>query len=142
MATITASLDGGTAVRISTRGHEWAADEPKDAGGADTGPTPYELLLGSLAACTVVTLALYCRHKGIRLDGVEARYEHDRLHARDCEECEDERSGFIDRIRSRVRIEGDFDDGQRARLEQIVSRCPVHKTLENRPVITDAVEFA
>ncbi|MDH3732023.1 MAG: OsmC family protein [Gemmatimonadota bacterium] len=142
MATIKAHLERGTHVRISTRGHEWSADEPIDQGGSNTGPTPYEILLGSLAACTCVTLALYCHHKGIRLDAVDTEYEHDRIHARDCEECEDDRTGFIDRIQSRVRISGDLDDAQRARLEQIVGRCPVHKTLENPTILRDEVTFA
>jgi putative redox protein len=141
MAQITAELNSGTAVRLSSGSHTWTADEPKDVGGSDTGPNPYELLLGSLAACTCITLALYCRHKGIQLDSVRATYEHERIHARDCEECEDETTGFIDRINSRVEIEGQFDDAQRKRLEQIVGRCPVHKTLENQPVITDVVSF-
>ena len=140
MTRITAQLEGGTAVLITNGRHEWSADEPLDLG-TDTGPTPYELLLGALAACTCVTLALYCRHKGIDLGSVEASYEHDRVHAKDCEECDDDMKGFIDRIQSRVRITGDFDEAQRARLEQIVGRCPVHKTLANPVVLEDEVSF-
>jgi len=141
VATITATLQTGTAVRLSTERHQWTADEPPDLGGTDTGPNPYELLLGSLAACTCITLALYCRHKGIELRAVEATYDHDRVHARDCEECDDERTGFIDRIRSRVRIDALVDDAQRDRLAQVVTRCPVHKTLENPIAISDEVTF-
>ena len=141
MATITATLEEGTRVRLSNGRHEWAADEPEKDGGTDEGPNPYELLIGSLAACTCITLALYCRHKGIELEGVEASYEHDRVHADDCEECDEERTGYLDRIRSRVTLQGDFDDAQRARLAQIVSRCPVHKTLEQPIVLADEVSF-
>ncbi len=57
MARITATLTTGMAVQLSNGRHEWQADEPIDAGGTDTGPNPYELLLGSLAACTCVTIA-------------------------------------------------------------------------------------
>ena len=141
MAKITATLEGGTAVHMGNGRHTWTADEPVDLGGTDIGPTPYDLLLGALAACTCTTLALYCRHKGIKLDRVEATYEYDRIHARDCEECDDPKSGFIDRIQSQVRIDGDFDEAQRKRLEQIVGRCPVHKTLANPMVLTDEVGF-
>lgn len=141
MAQITAKLTSGTAVQLSNERHQWTADEPLDVGGTDAGPNPYELLLGSLAACTCMTLALYCRHKGIQLDSVEAVYDYDRIHARDCEECDDPSAGLIDRIRSRVHIEGRFDDAQRKRLAQIVGRCPVHKTLENRTILADEVSF-
>ncbi len=142
MARITAELSSGTLVTLSNGRHTWRADEPPDAGGDDMGPTPYELLIGSLAACTLITLALYCRHKRIPLKGISATYEHGRVHAKDCEDCEDTHKGFIDRITSRVRIAGSFDDAQRKRLEQIVGRCPVHKTLESGVRMTDEVAFA
>ena len=142
MPTITAALAHDTEVTISNGRHTWRADEPADKGGADTGPTPYEMLLGSLAACTTIALSLYAKHKGIELEGVEAAYEFDRVHADDCQDCENETTGFIDRITSSVRIMGSFDEAQRKRLTQIVSRCPVHKTLENRVHLVDRVEFA
>ncbi len=142
MAQITAQLSSGTAVQLSSDRHQWSADEPHELGGTDTGPNPYELLLGSLAACTCITLALYCRHKGIQLDSVKATYDFDRIHAKDCEECDDPSAGFIDRIQSHVRIEGRFDDSQRRRLAQIVERCPVHKTLQRETLLSDQVSFA
>jgi len=141
MTTITAELTSGTQVTISNGRHTWRADEPTSAGGNDTGPTPYELITGSLAACTLVTLALYCRHKQIPLKSITATYEHGRIHAEDCEECEDPRKGFLDQITSRVRIAGDFDDATRERLARIVERCPVHKTLANGVRMIDNTEF-
>lgn len=142
MATIVAELTSGTQVHISNGRHAWRADEPPVAGGTDLGPTPYELLIGSLAACTCITLALYCRHKGIPLKSVTATYEHARVHADDCADCDKPKQGFIDRIESRVRIAGALDDAQRKRLAQIVERCPVHKTLANGVHMVDNVEFA
>jgi uncharacterized OsmC-like protein len=141
VVTITATLDGPVGVQISNGRHEWRGDEPPQAGGTDSGPTPYELLLGSLAACTVITLALYARHKGIELRGVIAKYDHRRIHAKDCEDCDDTMSGFIDRIESQVEIDATLDDAQRERLTQIVSRCPVHKTLERPVKFADHVSF-
>ncbi len=129
MATIHASLGEGTEVTITARGHTWKADEPLDAGGTDRGPSPYELLLGALGACTTLTLRLYARHKGIDLQGVEVEYDFDRIHAEDCKECGDDAKGLVEVIRARVRFRGSFDEAQRERLSQIVSRCPVHKTL-------------
>ena len=142
MATITAELTTGMVVRISNGRHTWIGDEPIDKGGTDSGPTPYELLLGSLAACTCVTLAMYARHQGLVLRSVTTLYEFKRVHADDCEKWEDTKTGFIDQITTNVKITGDFDEPQRKRLAQVASRCPVHKTLENGVVFSDNVSFA
>ena len=141
MSTISAELTTGTEVRLSNGRHEWNSDEPASAGGTDHGPNPYELLLGSLAACTCLTIAMYCRHKGMSLDAISAQYEFANIHAEDCKDCEKTDSGFIEQISSRVTISGDFDDAQKKRLAQIVTRCPVHKTLANGVHLTDVTEF-
>lgn len=140
MATLTAFLEQGTKVAISTERHHWFSDEPLPEG-TDEGPTPYELLLGGLAACTTLTLRLYANHKGIELRWVRAEYEFDRVHLRDCEECESEDEGMIERVRAHVTIGGSFTPAQRERLTQIVGRCPVHKTLSKGMKIFDNVEF-
>ncbi len=141
MATITAELGSGTDVAIHARQFNLAADEPLSAGGTDTGPTPYELLLTSLAACICVTLRLYANHKGIDLQGVKVSLTFDRVHADDCVDCDERADGWIDRIRSEVVLSGDFNDAQRVRLKQVAQRCPVHKTLANGVHISDSVSF-
>jgi putative redox protein len=142
MATITARIETGLRVTISSDRHTWYADEPVADGGEDSGPTPYEMLLGSLAACTALTLRLYATHKGIDLKWVKAEYSFDRLHSKDCEQCEDPDAGMIERVRSSVTLGGVFDEATRKRLEQIVSRCPVHKTLTHGMKIFDQVAFS
>ena len=141
MARITATLTTGMAVQLSNGRHEWQADEPLDAGGTDTGPNPYELLLGSLAACTCVTIASYCRFKQLPLESVSTTYDFGRVHADDCKDCDVPDKGFIERITSNVHIEGNFDDAQRKRLAQIAERCPVHKTLAHGVVFEDNATF-
>ncbi|MFO8076715.1 MAG: hypothetical protein R6T85_11430, partial [Egibacteraceae bacterium] len=65
-----------------------------------------------------------------KLDNISVEYEHDRVHADDCDDCDSDASGHLDRVRSRIFIDGDFDDAQRDRLRQVAVRCPVHKTLD------------
>lgn len=141
MTQVTAELTDGLRVNLSNGRHQWLADEPVDAGGTDAGPNPYELLLSSLAACTCLTIAMYCRHKGLKLRSVRATYDFDRVHARDCEDCDIPDKGFIEKVVSNVRLSGDFDDGQRKRLAQIARRCPVHKTLTHGVDIEDHASF-
>jgi len=128
-------------VHLSNGRHAWQGDEPVSAGGTDTGPDPYELLLGSLAACTCVTIAWYCKHKNMALKSVRASYDFDRVHADDCEDCDDPKKGLIEKITSNVHIEGNFDDAQRKRLAQIAQRCPVHKTLGQGVAFEDNATF-
>ncbi len=137
MVWITAEMSENTRVEVTNGRHSWKADEPLEKEGEDTGPTPYELLLASLAACTLITLQLYARHKGITLGRVSARYEHQKQDDLD----ESGRKKVVDVLTSDVKIEGEFSEAQRERLAQIVSRCPVHKTIENGSRVVDRVEF-
>ncbi|HEY6254236.1 MAG TPA: bifunctional alpha/beta hydrolase/OsmC family protein [Xanthobacteraceae bacterium] len=113
---------------ITAGGHRLIADEPLAAGGNDSGPNPYELLLAALGACTAMTLRLYAERKALPLDRVTVRLRHGRIHAADCETCET-RDGMIDRIERAIRLEGAIDAPQRARLLEIADKCPVHRTL-------------
>ena len=64
------------------------------------------------------------------LQGVEVRLSHDRIHTKDCEDCE-AKEVMLDEIRSEIRLEGDLDETQRKRLLVIATRCPVHRTLSS-----------
>lgn len=136
MATITADLTDGFRVEIRTDTHSWTADEPASLGGTDTGPNPYELLLGSLGACTAITLSMVAQRQKIPVQSISARFTYDKIHADDCGFCDDDAAGFLDTVKTEIFIEGDFDDKQRARLEDVATRCPVHKTLE-RGIVFD-----
>ena len=141
MTRITAKLTSGMSVQLSNGRHEWKADEPLDLGGSDTGPNPYELLLGSLAACTCITISGYGQFKKLPLESVSASYDFSRVHAEDCKDCDMPDRGFLEKVTSDVHIEGDFDDAQRKRLAQIVTRCPVHKTLAHGIEFEDNATF-
>jgi putative redox protein len=141
MAAVTGVLQEGTQVTLRARDFTWLGDEPIGAGGTDTGPTPYELLLGSLAACITTTLRLYADHKGIPLEEVRVVLTFDRVHADDCVGCDERADGWIDHIQTHVTLHGTFDEPQRKRLTQVAERCPVHKTLANGIHIVDSVAF-
>jgi putative redox protein len=118
----------GFAQRIAVGGHELAADEPVEVGGTDTGPGPYDLLLAALGACTSMTVAAYARRKQWPLETVRVRLRHSRVHAADCESC-DTKVGWLDRIERDVELVGSLDEDQRARLVDIASKCPIHRSL-------------
>ena len=119
--------------------HTLRADEPVAAGGGDAGPSPYELLLMALGACTSMTINLYATRKKWTLDQVVVRLRHERTYPDDCVNCEDPKSK-IDRIWCSIELIGALDEAQRTRLIEISKQCPVHRTLTNKIEIrTDLV---
>ncbi len=114
---------------VNANGHTLIADEPEAQGGGNRGPSPYDFLAAALGSCTVMTLNMYARHKQLPVDKVEVSVRHDRIHARDCEDCETQ-SGHIDRLNREIWLSGDLSDAQRQRMLEIADRCPVHQTLE------------
>lgn len=118
----------GTYTQQITAGeHRLFADEPRPIGD-DAGPTPYDLLLAGLGACTSMTVRMYANKKGWPLERVEVSLRRTRIHAEDCAECETKK-GFISHIDRSITLVGDLDDDQRERLLAIAERCPVHQTL-------------
>ncbi|MEM8581837.1 MAG: bifunctional alpha/beta hydrolase/OsmC family protein [Pseudomonadota bacterium] len=106
--------------------HHVNADEPLAYGGTNRGMSPYQLVAAGLGACTSMTLRMYARQKGWPLTHVAVDVLHDKVHAQDAKAALDR----IDRFIRRIRLEGDLDETQRARLLEIADKCPVHRTLE------------
>jgi putative redox protein len=115
---------------ITAGRHQFLADEPVAAGGLDTGPGPYDLLLAALGACTAMTLRLYADRKALPLERVAVRLTHSRIHAADCESCET-KEGMLDRIDKEIAVSGPLDEEARTRLLEIAEKCPVNRTLKS-----------
>jgi uncharacterized OsmC-like protein/pimeloyl-ACP methyl ester carboxylesterase len=114
---------------VSIGPHHLLADEPKAAGGDDSGPGPYDFLLAALGACKSMTMRLYADRKSFPLDRATVTLNHSKIHAKDCEECET-REGMLDQIEVAIGLEGDaLDADQRKRILEIADKCPVHRTL-------------
>lgn len=124
-------LDEGYKVRARTRSHVLIADEPKELGGTDLGPSPYELLLSGLGACTMITVRMYANRKEWPLESMRVALTHQKVARKDCPDCPQEGNPTdkIDRMTRAITFYGPLDDEQRARLLDIAGKCPVHKTL-------------
>lgn len=118
--------------------HALRADEPVSVGGNNFGPTPYDLLLASIGACTAMTLRMYADRKKWDLQEVVVHLSHSKEHAADCESCTTE-TGKIDQIERSIKLVGDLDEKQKARLLQIADKCPVHKTLHNEVKVLTSI---
>jgi uncharacterized OsmC-like protein len=120
---------------VSAGRHRLRADEPVEAGGGDTGPSPYEWLVAALGACTSMTVRMYAERKQWPLEHVSVRLRHRKRHAQDCQDCE-ARDARLDHVDREVSLTGPLDPAQRQRLLEIANRCPVHRTLEAGLTVT------
>jgi putative redox protein len=129
----------GFAQEIHAGRHRIVADEPVSAGGTDTGPSPYDLLLAALGACTSMTVGMYARRKSWPLEEVTVHLRHSKIHATDCAECETT-EGMLDRIERDIHFAGPLTEEQRSKLLEIANKCPVHRTLTSEiDIVTRAV---
>ena len=118
--------------------HAFVSDEPVEDGGDGLGASPYELLLSALGSCTAMTLLMYARRKDWDLAEVSVHLTHDRVHAADSRDAEND-GARIERITCDISLRGNLTDEQTQRLREIAARCPVHKTLLSAPQIIDTV---
>ena len=108
---------------IDMRGGTIIADEPVEAGGLGSGPTPYELLSGALAACTAMTLRLYAERKGWTLPPFSVAAAHAIVPAGA------DGAPPRDLFTRNIAFEGPLDGEMEAKLLSIADKCPVHRTL-------------
>jgi putative redox protein len=73
---------------------------------------------------------MHVEREGWGLHSVEVRLNHNRIHAKDCKDC-DTKDGRLYQIGSEIYLDGDLDEDQRKRLLAIATRCPVHRTLSS-----------
>jgi len=138
---VTESGRGRLAQDISAGRHTWRADEPPGVGD-DTGPTPYDLLLSALGACTSMTLRMFADRKRWPLEHISVTLTHQRHHADDGRDC-DNKPCMIDHFERVVTLDGPLGEDQRTSLMAIAEKCPVHRTLINdKQIVTTLAEPA
>lgn len=118
-ATATSTGLGTFQSRVELAGQTLIADEPADAGGTDSGPTPYHMLAAALATCTTMTLRAYAAQKGLEIGLVSTEATHHRAPGQTPP----------DRFERTITLDPRLDEAVRAKLLAIAERCPVHNTL-------------
>ena len=122
------TLRDKTRTTIKVRGHVWHIDEPVEDGGADTAPTPGEMMLGALGSCMAITCKMYAERKGWDLQVVDVKVDYERFKGSDYPAHEGD-DLYVHEVRKALTFHGDLDDKQRKRLYDIAGKCPIHRLL-------------
>jgi putative redox protein len=118
-------------IETNIRGHKVVIDQPVNAAGTDTGPTPLELVLVSLAGCIGTIGRIIAMQKQIALRGmaikVEGGIDTDGLLGKPIKG----RIGFEDIVIT-VDVDADMTDEEKeAFIHEVDRRCPVSENLLN-----------
>lgn len=124
------NMETGYQTVLAQGSHAILADEPLDKDGTGLGFGPYELLLSSLAACKTMTIRWLARQKGWTLGDVHAELELVTTR---------KEGKVVTGFRSKIRIDGDINEEQRAALMRAADRCPVHRILTGEISIEDSI---
>lgn len=126
---VTVSECGGRYAQEITIGrHTLRADEPATKGGGDTGPSPYQLIMAALGACTAMTIRMYAERHKMPLSRTTVELQHFTLPS-----IND--AGVLDYFARTIRLEGDLTNEQKLRLMQISEKCPVSETLRRSATV-------
>ncbi|WP_183382506.1 OsmC family protein [Halomonas stenophila] len=111
--------------RVELEGFEdLFVDVPEAFGGEDSAPDPHDYFDLSLGACKAITAQMYARRKEWPLDAVSVVVNRDER---------DERHGVY-RLDVAMTFHGALDAAQRARLEEISDKCPIHRLMTSSTV--------
>jgi putative redox protein len=116
---------------LEVREHKLTADEKKEDGGEDAGPSPQELLAASLASCTAITMEMYAQRKGWNTDGLEVDVDYTPADR-----------GSPTRFNLVMRMPAHLSDEQVEKLRVIAAKCPIHRTLEGEVLFDERVELS
>ncbi len=105
-------------------GNMWPIEEQGE--GAQN-PGAHELFDASLAACKALTAHWYARQRKFPLERVSVEVTRDATHEQD---KENPWYGLT----LRIKFEGPLTPEQRARLYDVLERCPIHKLMTSTEV--------
>jgi putative redox protein len=136
---------GAYLTKLSTGEYTFYSDEPIESGGTGKAPDPMELLFGSLAACTIITLKMYLDRKKWSFETLDVsitsqvdRIENSAL--LNPEERKRVNGGRLRRIHKRIALKSELSEEQLLKVIEIAGKCPVNKLLSSSSYITDEIQ--
>lgn len=136
-----ASVHSGTDhyyTSVIASGHSLILDEPAELGGKNRGPTPMDMLLSALGACSAITARMYASRKNWPLEDIHIDLSHQLVSVDECEDCDlpEGVKGRVHVITRAIQLQGPLlTDEMKSRIMDIADKCPVHRTISDLSVI-------
>jgi uncharacterized OsmC-like protein len=113
----------GRSFEASVRNHKFNIDLPLAARGSDTGPTPPELFVASLASCVGMYLVFYCEKAKMDPAGIKIEADYEKTVDR------------IEKISVEFSLPSAKSEEEREGALEWAEKCLVHNTILHKPEI-------
>ena len=124
------TFPGGKRVDSTYKGFTLHTDQPRDEGGDNSAPEPYDLFLASLATCAGVYVLYFCEKRGIAVDGLQMSAQTEK----------NDKTHLFETIRMHLRLPSGFPDKYRAAVVRAAEMCTVKRSLASPPQIEVKLE--
>jgi len=119
---ILVTLPGGRRVEALVGGHVIRTDQPRDNGGEDTAPSPFQLFLASLGTCAGIFIQGFCARRGIPFEGIRLR-----------ETVALDPQGTLEKVCLDIELPASFPQQYREALTRVVDQCSVKRAIQAHP---------
>lgn len=117
-------FEGKKKVIAEFHGYRVVTDQPVQAGGDGSAPTPFELFLASIGTCAGIYVKGFCDSRGLSAEGIQIvqSLEVDRM------------TGMISAIKLDIQLPADFPDKYKEAVIKAAEQCKVKKTIAHPPL--------
>jgi putative redox protein len=119
---IVVTLPGGRRVDAALPGHVVQTDQPRDNGGENGAPSPFQLFLASIGTCAGIFVQGFCARRDLPTEGIRIlerpRYSGD---------------GTLAGVDLDIEVPPSFPEKYREALVRVADQCSVKKAIQARP---------
>ena len=132
---VTAKSQENLKVEVLARDHKFYVEQPIPGMSEGNGPTPMEVLYGSLASCKIIIMKMFAMQRGWALVDVQVNIEYVPATEKDMDVENLASSGKKTLVHVEIKLDGDLDQEQREILVWVAKKCPVHLTMQGEVLI-------
>jgi uncharacterized OsmC-like protein len=111
---------------IDIRSHHLTVDQPVDAGGTDTAPTPTELFVAGLTSCIAFYARRYLRRHELSAEGLVVTGDY----------AMTTKPARVSDVTVQITLPSGFPADRVEALLAVASHCTVHNSLRDEPAVS------